>query len=236
MLTLAGTADKDILLGGSTDELILGDPAGTLPGPGNLIGAGGGDDLVFAGYGADIVCGEAGNDTLYGNGTTDSPGAAAAFQARDDLADLLLGGAGDDVLLGAGGDDVLAGGVGADLLAGDWGNDLLAGGLGDDTLRGGLGADRLHGGPGADIFAFGMMAAPAAFGFEAGSGAAGRDVVLDFTPGEDLLRFEVVSRDDVTWTARATGTLVRIDAPDGSLGEIWLPRVAALGETDLVFA
>ncbi|WP_372616963.1 calcium-binding protein [Falsiroseomonas sp.] len=235
LLTLAGTTEADILHGSPADETILGDPVGTVPRPGNLIHAGRGDDLVFAGYGADLVCGGAGNDTLYGNGTTESPGAAAAYLARDDLADLLLGGAGDDVLFGAGGDDLLLGGAGADLLVGDWGNDRLVGGAGSDTLHGGLGADRLNGGPGPDIFAFGMVAAPAAFGFEAGSGA-GRDVVLDFTPGEDLLRFEAASADAVTWAGRGAGTLVSIAAPDGSLGEVWLPGVEDLGAADLVFA
>jgi Ca2+-binding RTX toxin-like protein len=237
MALMTGTAEADTLAGSHDGEEILGDPAGTLPGPGNLILAGGGDDLDFAGYGADSVAGGAGNDTLFGSGTTESPGAAAAFLARDDLPDLLLGGAGDDVLIGAGGADTLLGGAGNDLLLGDWGDDMLAGGSGNDTLVGGLGADRLRGGEGADIFSFGMVAGPAAFGFEAGSGQA-RDVVLDFVAGEDRLRFEAVAPDAVTWRVLGedAGTLVCVAAPDGSTGEIWLRGVTSLAAHDLIFA
>lgn len=237
MRLLSGTTGADTLTGGSEAEQILGDPAGTQPGPGNLIGAGAGADLVFAGYGADTVSGGAGNDTIYGSGSTASPGASAAFLARADLADLLAGGAGDDVMLGAGGNDTLRGGRGNDLLRGDWGADMLWGGAGDDTLQGGLGADRLRGGEGNDIFAFCMTSAPAAFGFDAGAGAA-RDQVLDFTQGEDRLRFEAVAPSAVTWQAsgHGSGTLVVIAAPDGTRGEIWLPGVAQLGEQDLLFA
>jgi Ca2+-binding RTX toxin-like protein len=182
------------------------------------------------------VAGGAGNDTLFGNGTTESPGVATAFLALGDLADLLLGGAGDDVLVGAGGPDTLQGGAGNDLLVGDWGDDLLSGGAGDDTLVGGLGADRMRGGEGADTFSFGMVAGPAAFGFEAGAGQA-RDVVLDFVVGEDSLRFEAVSPDAVTWQVHGgdAGTMVTVAAPDGSTGEIWLRGVTGLTANDLVF-
>ncbi|MGG5809424.1 calcium-binding protein [Falsiroseomonas sp. CW058] len=237
MDTLTGTDSGDTLRGSAAAELILGDPADTRPGPGNLVLAGGGDDLVFAGYGSDTVLGGAGNDTLFGSGTTQAPGASGAFYARDDLADRLDGGAGDDVISGAGGDDILLGGLGDDRLMGDWGNDRLVGGAGADTLRGGLGADRLIGGEDADVFVFGITSAPAAFGFDAGRGA-GRDVVLDFAADEDLLRFEGIAAEAVSWTSRpdGAGTTVRIAAPDGTVGEVWLPGVAALDEGDFVFA
>ena len=207
MDSLIGTTGADTLQGTTASELILGDPNDTRPGPGNLIRTGGGDDLVFAGYGADTVLGGAGNDTIYGSGTTSAPGGSAAFYARDDLVDRLDGGAGDDV---------------------------ISGGTGDDVLRGGLGADRLQGGAGADLFVFGMTAAPAAFGFDAGAGAA-RDVVLDFTQGEDHIRLEAISPSAVTWVERGAGTLVVVAAPDGTRGEIWLSGVQGLTEADLIF-
>lgn len=231
---LRGSAGFDILRGTAAAETILGDPPDTFPGPGNVITAGGGDDLVAAGYGADTVRGGAGNDTLIGSGTTEAPGHAAAALARADLGDLMFGGAGDDVLRGAGGDDTLRGGAGNDLLIGDWGDDRLVGGAGDDTLDGGLGADLLRGGAGADIFVFGMIAAPGAFGFSSGIGAA-RDEVLDFTPGEDRLRFEAIRPDAVTWEAMEGGVLVRVAAPDLTTGEIWLRGVTGLSPADLAF-
>jgi Ca2+-binding RTX toxin-like protein len=234
MDTLTGTTGSDTLEGTATTEFILGDPADTRPGPGNLIFTGGGDDLVFAGYGADTVNGGSGNDTIYGNGSTAAPGASAAYYARDDQADRLDGGAGNDLIVGAGGDDVLMGGTGDDRLFGDWGNDRLSGGAGADTLSGGLGADRLRGGEGADTFAFGMVSAPAAFGFSSGIGAA-RDVVLDFTTGEDRLLFQAISPEAVSWVQKAGGVLVTVAAPDGTEGQIWLAGAMGLSEGDLVF-
>jgi Ca2+-binding RTX toxin-like protein len=69
----------------------------------------------------------------------------------------------------------LVGNDGANLLLGMGGADRLVGGLGADTLDGGAGRDQLAGGSGADAF---LLAAPA----EAG------DTLLEFTPGEDVLR------------------------------------------------
>jgi Ca2+-binding RTX toxin-like protein len=235
MRLLTGTTGSDRLTGTPAGDFLLGDPADTHPGPGNLILARGGDDQVFAGYGSDTVHGGAGDDRIYGCGTTEGGGMGAAYLARDDLADLLLGGAGNDLIGGAGGDDTLSGGIGDDLLHGDWGADLLIGGVGDDTLYGGVGPDRLRGGPGADIFAFGMTNAPAVSGFDAGSGE-GRDVVLDFTQGEDRLRFDGVAPDVVNWDVLAGGVLVHVGAPDGTQGEIWLRGVSGLNADDLLFA
>ena len=235
MQLLIGTRGIDALTGTSAGEFLLGDPADTWPGPGNLVLARGGDDQVYAGYGSDTVLGGAGDDRLYGCGTTEGGGMSAAYLAREDQADLLFGGAGNDLIVGAGGDDTLRGGTGNDLLYGDWGADRLVGGAGDDTLHGGVGPDRLRGGAGADIFAFAMANAPAVSGLEAGSGE-GRDVVLDFTRGEDHLRFEGISPDAVTWEALRGGVLVEIAAPDGTQGEIWLRGVSQLGADDLLFA
>jgi len=235
MVMVTGGAGADTIEGGEEADLILGDPAGVFPGAGNLIRAGGGDDQVFAGYGADTVLGGAGDDVILGSGVFAGPGMGGAVLARDEAADRLDGGAGADTLSGAGGDDTLTGGAGDDVLAGDWGRDSLAGGAGEDVLRGGLGADRLRGGEGADAFVFGITSAPSAYGLDAGTGPA-RDVVLDFTPGEDVIRIEGIAAEEVTWRALGDrGVMLRLAAPDGSLGEVWLPGVQALSEGDLVF-
>lgn len=188
-------------------------------------------DLLFASYEADTVLGGAGDDVIFGSGQYAAPGMGAAFLARDDAADRLDGGLGNDTLYGAGGNDTLTGGAGDDQLNGDWGADVLSGGDGADVLRGGLGADRLRGGEGADIFVFGIASAPGAYGLEAGTGAA-RDVVLDFRPGEDLLRLEGIT---ATWREYATGTLLTLAAPDGTTGQVWLAGTHGLTQADLIF-
>ncbi|MFC3174632.1 M10 family metallopeptidase C-terminal domain-containing protein [Novosphingobium bradum] len=84
-----------------------------------------------------------------------------------------------DTLTGSTGNDTLNGGGGNDQLNGGTGNDVLNGGDGNDTLLGGVGADTLTGGAGADVFDFnGIANSPV---------GAGHDVIMDFTPGQDLI-------------------------------------------------
>lgn len=90
--------------------------------------------------------------------------------------DYLFGEEGNDILFGGKGDDVLDGGADNDVLIGGAGKDLLLGGAGDDFLAGNAGADTLLGGSGEDTFYF-----------ESGFG---RDVVLDFRPGEDVIAIQ----------------------------------------------
>lgn len=236
MARIQGGSEADTLQGADEADLIFGDPAGIVPVLGNTILALGGNDTVFAGYGADVVLAGSGNDLVSGAGTFGGPGAGGALLARDDGADSLDGGWGMDTLRGAGGNDTILGGSGADLLEGEWGNDSLNGGSGDDVLRGGLGADRLRGHTGSDVFVFGFTSAPAAFGLDAGVGSAARDQVMDFRQGEDLLRFEGLTADAVTWREVASGTLVTFTGFEGSTGEVLLRGVTGLTAADLVFA
>ncbi|HEX6977699.1 MAG TPA: PQQ-dependent sugar dehydrogenase [Alphaproteobacteria bacterium] len=108
-----------------------------------------------------------------------TPGAVSG-DAGDQLSggdgdDMVIGGGGNDAIRGEGGDDVLAGGADDDVLAGGPGADVLWGDAGDDRLAGDEDGDVLTGGTGRDRFAF-------ATGF-------GRDIVSDFTDGEDVLEF-----------------------------------------------
>lgn len=88
---------------------------------------------------------------------------------------------GGDNMSGKGGADRLYGGGGADRVFGGGGGDTLHGDGGADVLKGGPGADRLYGSEGdaADRFVF---AAPSHS--RAGSG---RDAILDFDRGSDLV-------------------------------------------------
>ncbi len=90
-----------------------------------LIGTTGNDTLTGLG-GADRLEGGDGDDFLIGGFTTQidaQPG---------DLADELLGGAGNDVLFGGDGADILSGGDGDDDIRGDAGSDIIDGGAGVD--------------------------------------------------------------------------------------------------------
>lgn len=120
------------------------------------------DDQVFLGYFSEIENADGGAfaDRLLGNG----------------LANRLLGRDGDDVIRGRDGRDRLSGGEGDDRLDGGSGVDRLLGGAGADTLEGGAGADVLRGGTGADWFVFDRLS---------DSSLRARDVVLDFSRGED---------------------------------------------------
>jgi Ca2+-binding RTX toxin-like protein len=235
MALVQGIGLADTLLGGEAADLIFGDPADTFPSLGNRILALGGNDTVFAGFGADTVLAGDGNDLVVGAGTSRLSGSGGAALARDDGADFLDGGRGNDTLRGGGGNDSLFGGSGDDLLEGEWGNDSLSGGSGNDVLRGGLGADVLRGGAGEDVFVFGFTSAPFAFGLDAGLGSRARDTVVDFVRGEDLLRFQDIAAETVSWREVSSGTLVTFGGFDGSTGEVLLRGVTGLTVADILF-
>ncbi len=91
----------------------------------------------------------------------------------------IAAGDGADRIDGGSGNDRLAGGVGNDTLLGGADNDTLSGGAQNDLMLGGLGRDILTGDAGADLFDFNSST-------ESGLGPL-RDVVRDFTAGEDRL-------------------------------------------------
>lgn len=157
---LYGQQDDDVLFGGRGDDALFGN---------------GGDDSLDGGEGNDVLVLGMGNDTGVGGDGSDTIEGASGH-------DSLVGGAGDDVLSGDGGRDTLVGGdgdddvdggAGRDELHGGAGNDPILGGDGSDTILGGTGDDRLSGGSGRDVFEFGLD--------------DGRDVILDFTSGQDVI-------------------------------------------------
>lgn len=126
---------------------------------------------------ADTMIGTSADDRM--DGTTD--------------ADLIRGAGGNDVIYGDGYAPGIPGnGQGPAQYIG--GADTIRGGDGDDWLSGGHGADRLVGGNGADVFAFGThipfntnAATPDIFALDTGVGDGARDVIRDFTQGEDVI-------------------------------------------------
>jgi len=154
--------DNLILTFGGNDSVLAG--AGD-----DQVLLGDGDDIAEGGTGDDVILGEAGNDRVLGGNGND-------VLSGDEGRDSLDGGNGDDGLEGGDGDDVLVGGNGDDALAGGAGSDVIAGGNGRDVIEGGAGDDVLSGGRGSDVFVF-----------ESGFG---KDVVLDFQKGVDVLEIQ----------------------------------------------
>lgn len=123
--------------------------------------------LLFAGD--DVFNGKGGNDLLRTYGGNDRVNGGGGN-------DRAYGGAGRDVVNGNKGKDRIFGEAGNDRLDGGPANDRLNGGPGNDILTGGPGADRIKGGPGADTFMLVGL-------------KNGRDRVLDFQDGVDMLEF-----------------------------------------------
>jgi Ca2+-binding RTX toxin-like protein len=76
--------------------------------------------------------------------------------------------------------NTLTGDAGNNFLDGKAGNDTLNGGAGNDVLYGGAGRDVMTGGTGNDSFLFKAVS-------EMGTKASNRDVITDFTPGQDKI-------------------------------------------------
>ena len=153
--TVAGSAEANLLEGGSGDDSLTGLlGADTLRGgDGDDSLQGGGDsDLLNGGAGHDLAAGGDGLDTLLGGEGDDDLSGGTGSDSLDggDGGDLLAGDAGDDTILGGRGGDVITGGDGADSILSQSGADSVDGGLGDDTVIGAGGDDTLEGGEGND--------------------------------------------------------------------------------------
>lgn len=101
-----------------------------------LSGSTGGDQLT-GGAGNDSLAGRAGADLIFGGDGDDflaGGSSNSGVSLEGDLADTLLGEAGNDILRGNAGHDALSGGAGDDNLRGDAGNDTLDGGEGSDLV------------------------------------------------------------------------------------------------------
>jgi Ca2+-binding RTX toxin-like protein len=102
------------------------------------------------------------------------------------------------------------------------GDDVISGGNRGDILVGGPGNDDLTGGAGRDIFHL--------------RPGHGHDRVADFTSGEDLLRFQGVSADQVHWEAAGQGGEWGLLVTYGPGGDtVFLAGVGSLAAGDLAF-
>ncbi|MGK9232471.1 hypothetical protein KXS07_11090 [Inquilinus limosus] len=148
MPVFSGTAVADWILGSATADKIYG-----LDGNDTLYGSGG-DDLLAGGKGDDVLGGGKGND-VYEVGSAgdqvreredegvDRVHSWVSYQLTANVENLTL--MGSYGLTGTGNDL-------ANTIIGNAGNNVLNGGAGDDTLVGGKGSDLLVGGQGNDIY------------------------------------------------------------------------------------
>jgi Ca2+-binding RTX toxin-like protein len=199
-----GSGADDVMIAGGAIVFRGGDGADRLTG-------GVGADRLFGDAGEDMIEGGAGADTLDGGASVDdtvsyagsSQGVKVNLATRvlsggdaqgDQLSGFehVVGSAHDDELTGDSGDNGLSGGDGRDVLSGGDGNDLLAGGVGNDVLFGSNGNDTMFGGDGADFLSGGqgndiMFGGAGADRFSGPIVSSGRDRIMDFQPGEDII-------------------------------------------------
>jgi len=179
---IGGDADGDLMYGGADDDVLLG-----LGGDDQGLFGEGGDDKVGGGDGSDTLSGGSGNDTMDGGAGEDAMrgGRGADAMKGGARADSMAGGGGGDTLDGGGGDDSLSGDGGKDRLSGRGGDDFMDGGAGADRMIAGSGHDEISGGRGRDVIKAG--GGRDVLRFERGDG---RDTVLDWQEGKDLIRIE----------------------------------------------
>ena len=207
MATILGTANNDVLEGGSTNDFIFGF------GGDDTLKGGAGSDILNGGTGEDLMEGGAGNDAY----VLDTPGdrviegadqgsdwvyANFDYVLGDNLERLTLRGTAfrgegnslDNAIFGNDGRNYLLGGAGDDVLIANGDNDVLDGGVGNDRLNGGTGIDLLTGGNGDDLLFGGadddiLIGGAGADGFTFFSPTDGDDRLVDFNKAEgDFLR------------------------------------------------
>jgi Ca2+-binding RTX toxin-like protein len=161
--------------------------------------------------GSDLVSvqGGLGNDTILGSAVNN----------------FIDGGSGNDSLDCGPGNDTILGGAGDDSLYGGAGNDSLVGGDGNDTIEGAAGADTLTGDAGNDEFVYTSLSDS-----RTGDGV---DTIVDFTPGEDKIRFVELST-KTTFVYRGSDAFVVGDHAQARLdGNMLLIDVDGNGTEDM---
>lgn len=126
---------------------------------------------------------------------------------------------------GGRGADSIVGNAAANRLAGSAGNDLLKGAGGNDMLSGGAGRDKLSGGAGADVFNFDRAV-------HSGVAASARDMVVDFTRGQDRIDLSGI---DANWATARDQSFSYIGARDfgtNATGQLRLEGGILYGSTD----
>jgi Ca2+-binding RTX toxin-like protein len=204
----------DIVHGGGGDDFLLGEIGSDYlygdDGDDSLFG-GKDEDHLYGGSGTNLLRGGLHNDTYhvesatdlviedFGGGTRDVVMAGVDSFTLPDLVEILTY-TGSGSFSGTG--NALA-----NTITGGRGNDVLRGEAGSDILVGGAGKDMLTGGDGADRFIFATA--------DSYSGGGARDVITDFTSGEDKIDLSALSISDeasqITFKGVGSGLIVYVD-------------------------
>lgn len=181
----------DTFYGGKGTEIVVG-------GLGNdTADLGAGNDYFIASTGSDgddVLDGGEGLDTYRAYDASarvtidlESESATGTSIGSDEISNFenAAGSNFNDVLIGTDGANVLDGWGGDDILLGQAGLDRIKGWGGNDKIVGGLGRDVLTGGDGTDTFKYTSLA-------ESTIAGAGRDTILDFTPGSDKIDLKAI--------------------------------------------
>lgn len=219
--------------GGKGNDLIQGTQYA------NTLDGGEGADILRGGDGNDTYIVDNALDKVIENAGEgiDWVRASVGWTLSDNVENLSLENAGTAAVNGAGNDlaNVLVGGAGANRLDGGKGNDTLNGGAGDDTLLGGEGNDRYFGGTGNDLLTDTVKGSDR-YEFDTLSGT---DQIVDSGSASDVdtIVFDagikasdiVITRFDDTVTGigagkqtqfqvKGTDTVVKVFAPTGNTG------------------
>lgn len=196
---LSGGDGNDTLLGGSGNDVLKGDLGA------DLMQGGSGNDTYYVDQKGDVVdesvSGSSGVDTVISSisfslntssrvkGTIEN----LTLVGSDDTngignakANIIYGNRGENIIDGKGGSDHIYGLGGKDTLRGGDGADTIYGNSGDDIITGGNGRDWMVGGSGSDTFDFNAVSECHT------TSRAYRDVIVDFTRGEDNINLRSI--------------------------------------------
>jgi serralysin len=193
----------DTIYGYGGADTLYGDwrtNSGTGIGGDDYLDGGEGDDTLFGNGGDDMLIGGAGADDIYGGDGIDTVSfAGAAGRVIVDLQNSAINfgdAVGDtytdvEIFIGTNSNDQLRGDSNDNIFFGGASSDKIFGRAGDDTLNGEGGADAIYGNSGADTMTGGDDTLRDRFIYfnssESGVGSGNRDIITDFTSGEDRI-------------------------------------------------
>jgi len=227
-VTLAGSATSAV--GNELNNVLTGNALD------NTLTGGLGNDQLNGAVGADTLIGGAGDDAYLvenaGDVVVENPGEGndvvytwvSLPSLFDNVERATIIGPGDLDITGNGLDNRLYGNDDNNVLSGGDGADILGGLGGNDHLIGGAGRDLLTGGAGNDVFVYQSIS-------DSGTSGASRDIINDFTQGEDRIDVSAIDADTIT-DGQQQFSFIGTNAFDHTAGEIRYDLIDNASGTD----